>query len=847
MPDVRSGGRLTPSPPARTLTRATLDNGLEVVVVSESRPLTALALWIETGAADETSDQVGIAHLLEHMVFKGTATYPTGAAARRIESLGGDLNAWTAHDETAFHATVLPAHWRASLEVISDLVRHGNATPEAFDAEQAVVLEEIASYANDPESVLDDAYQNALWGDHPYGRPVLGTRETVANHTPRDVAAYRRQHHQPSRARLLVIGDVPADAVIAAARHDLGDWAPSSAPNERVPLHPLPTTHARLHLRGPYAQRRVRLGWTLPPAGHCDLPVLEVVAAMLGQGAASWMSRRFQIEDQWVVDSWATLEIGRLGSSFTVGLTAHEGGDQPAVEALLRQTRLWGMSAPHAAVQRAQASLLADLAFEREAVDDVMQSLGLALDHHNTPDASRLWREQIAAVTPDRVREVLTSWLTPERVTIAALGPVADATLRPSLPSSTRTRPNQPSATTHTFANGARVVLLPDSGPVVGMRLALPGGDRRLSLNQGGLSQLWADALCLGAGQLPAIHFGDTLDRHGVHLFGVAGRWSLGVSASAPRESCLEALERLDDVIRAPHFEPEDVAHTRDELLEAAAGIADRPHDQLNAMFRHHAWGTTHPWSLPAGGTVQSLTPLDHRTVQQWHAEHAIGQGAIFTIAGGFDPREALQALSWLEDLPSEGPSRPPVQPLFQPGRRVESAGTSQATVLVSFQTPGHKAAVKPCMDVLLAHLNGQGGLLFLRLREALGLGYSTWAQHLSGEAYGVLSVGIACSPDRMDEAEREIHKTLASLAAHALTPEDLGRCVRSLQGGWASRQEQALHRATDRTLAMLRGYPTELDERVEQWAHVTPSHVQAMMAHLLSAPQFTLCLRPAS
>jgi Predicted Zn-dependent peptidases len=188
-------------------------------------PVLALQLWFCTGSARERPAEHGAAHLLEHMVFKGAGRFGVGELSARIEGVGGDLNAWTSFEHTALHATVPAPHLDVALEVLGAMGCAPTLDPDELARERAVVIEEIRGSADDPMQVLADATRARAYGGHPYGRPILGTAESVA---ALDVAALRAFHerfYSPQNAVLAVAGPVAPDAL----RDAVARWIPGAA------------------------------------------------------------------------------------------------------------------------------------------------------------------------------------------------------------------------------------------------------------------------------------------------------------------------------------------------------------------------------------------------------------------------------------------------------------------------------------------------------------------------------------------------------------------------------------------------------------------------------------------
>ncbi|HHO51459.1 MAG TPA: insulinase family protein, partial [Deltaproteobacteria bacterium] len=353
-----------------------LDCGL--VVVAQPLPhasVTSAHLWFEAGAADEAPEQAGSAHFVEHLLFKGTATRGIGAAAAEIEGLGGDLNAWTSLDETCLHATVADSATELALDVLFDMARGALFDPEELERERSVVLEEIRGYEDDPDGIASDRLAARVFSDHPYGRPVLGTVQTVGSLDREGLISFWRRHYHPERAILIVAGPIEPDLLHTQVEALCRGWRPGAP---RAALAP-PRAHpggAEL-IEGDFGSVVITLGWPTPAANHADGPALDVLAQGLARGASSRLVVRLELGAGVASQLWATNDALRVAGQLSIGFVT---GETEAALALtlaeLERVAAQGLTPDE--VHRARDGLLADLLFVRETTDGLAGELAWA-------------------------------------------------------------------------------------------------------------------------------------------------------------------------------------------------------------------------------------------------------------------------------------------------------------------------------------------------------------------------------------------------------------------------------------------------------------------------------------
>jgi zinc protease len=807
-----------------------------------------LYLWFEVGAVDEPDELAGVAHFLEHMLFKGTARRGLGEAAATIEGRGGDLNAWTSWDETCFHAVVDAEAWEDALDVLIDMTSASTLDADELAREREVVVDEIAGYASDPEAFAADTCQAVLFPGHAYGRPVLGTPETVrALDRPR-VEAFWRAHYHPGRAILAVSGPVDVDAVREAVQRRIRHW-PRGA--QRAALHtPVgPARGALTRVKKPFGAGAVHMGYRTPGLDHPAVPALDVLSACLGQGNAAILPSALEIEDGVATASWATLSsyrgAGALELGFQVGDTAE--ALRRAIAELDAVARL-GVDGEQ--VLRAREGVLCDMLFARETVDGRAADLSWYVARHGSPEAAKHYRDRVAAVDAAAVRAVAAQWLSPEHRRVVVIDrDVDDGALQRAVRSKPPPRARSSAkAWFQESVHGVRVVVLPDEGELAAIRVVGVGGQLLEGPRTAGLSRAWSTALTRGAGARDAQAFAERTDTLALVLEGVAGRSTMGVAASLPADRVNAAIELVGDVLVDPHFDPVDVEHTVDELIDDLPGAIDRP-AQVAGEALWRALFPEHPWRLSPGGTKSSLERLNPTSLRSFHGAVTGRANLTVAIAGGVNVERVLASVeTWAEELDS-GAAPPIERPAAPPrGRVPESrAGHEQAAVLLGMRGVDHDHPDRVALHIAAALLDSQSGRLFMSLREREALAYSVWASSDNGLVGGVFSVGITTDPARVDAAAAGLRRELLQLAEGGPTDDELARVKRMLGGGMALRRERVSARASDLAHAAHFKRPYELAVLRAELDAIRPTDVSGALQRLRPDLGLIAVARPGS
>jgi zinc protease len=271
-------------------------SGLSVIYrPNDAAPVVALQMWVRVGSGDESEHEAGLAHVHEHMLFKGTATRGVGEIARDVESVGGSINAWTSFDQTVYHIVVPSRFADQGLDVLLDAVANSAFDADELERELEVIQEEILRSEDIPRRSLSRMLFETAYTDHPYGRPVIGTNESVAAFTRDDILSFYRRWYQPRNMNLVVVGDVERGQVDAAldrhfrAQRDEGEIARSA----RVVEPPQTSLRVSTEFRD-IQDGHVAIAFHVPDLAHEDTPALELLAILLGQGESSILFENVQ-------------------------------------------------------------------------------------------------------------------------------------------------------------------------------------------------------------------------------------------------------------------------------------------------------------------------------------------------------------------------------------------------------------------------------------------------------------------------------------------------------------------------------------------------------------------------
>ena len=417
-----------------TINEAQLKNGLDVLIAERhDDPVVCVILYYAVGSVSESDAEAGMSHFLEHMMFKGSALYQKGEVDRLTTMLGGQNNAFTGKDHTAYWMRFASDRWETALEIEADRMRGLTLDPLEFDAERQVVLEELSMGLDDPWSVLMSAVETALFGRHPYARPIIGYPESLKAMTPEMMRAFHARFYHPANAKLVIAGDVEPKAALKAVEAFLGALppGPKDAGAFALPTPPPGEANSRMTLSWDDQGRRLCMAWPGALVGSEADYDLDMIAEVLTGGKASRLVKRL-VDDEGLAISVSMSNDTRVHGGAIWLMAECKSGIAPEVlESAIDEElqRLCEENVPKSELKRVLARLLSGDIQQGETVSELAEELGgMAIDLHW--DRAFDGGVHHALVTPKRLKATAQALLSPMRRIVGWSLPESERALR---------------------------------------------------------------------------------------------------------------------------------------------------------------------------------------------------------------------------------------------------------------------------------------------------------------------------------------------------------------------------------------------------------------------------------
>ena len=821
--------------PGPSVTREVLRNGLTVLVQEDhSSPVVAIVTYVKAGYFDESDDETGISHVLEHMYFKGTPTLGVGEIAKKTKAAGGQLNAHTIYDSTVYY-TILPSSaMEAGLRIQFDAYANSLIDPAELRKELEVIIEEAKRKADNPSAVATETLFELLHDRHRIRRWRIGREAGLRGLTSERLRAFYRKFYRPSNTILSISGDVDAAATLRLAESLYGALPAGEFERDRGPSEPEHSGFRYRELSGDVGQSRLLIGWRTAPALHPDTPKLDFAASLLGDGRASRLYRSVR-ERRLAAHVSAGNHTPTDVGVFVVHAEANPETSREAMATMWAEMeRLRSGEIEENEMQRVRGMFDAHWSRRLETSEGRATYLAEweAMGGWKLGDR---YRESFLAATPDDLKRVAAKYLSPDRAAALVYRPSsapvfakdAAAMLNvlsggaepfdaaPPIPAIATRRAPKPRLESEEggvsiFRTGSGIPILVQrkrGSPIAHIAAHSIGGAITDTADRAGLTLLAARTMLKGTSSLGASEIAQATESLGATLGASAGAESFGWSTSVPLASFGQAAAILGDVIVNPSFAAEAFETERRAALSNLALIRDDMMRYPLRMLTSAAF-EGHPYGVPVGGTEDSLGRISIGDVRDWHAQNVRFSPMAVGIVADLEPLEAAGIVAGaLDGIAS---SRPPViaPPRWTDTPRAvsESREKAQTALAVAFPGPSREDDARWTAHLLATIASGLGGRFFDELRDKRSLAYTVHLSARDMRLGGLFIAYIATSPEKEAEARAALLSEFERLRESGVTDDELSRAKDYVIGAHAIDEESGASRLGEMLDAWLFG-----------------------------------------
>jgi zinc protease len=782
--------------PPNTAQRWTPANGLTVIVQEDrSAPVASVQAWCAAGSTTEDKHLgAGLSHILEHMLFKGTKTRSTSEIAQKIQDVGGYINAYTSFDRTVFWIDVPKDGALTALEILADAMMNSTLPAQEYAKEQEVIRREFAMGMDDPDRTMTHLLFATAYQRHPYRLPVIGSIDIYNQLTHEQVMEYYKARYVPNNLTFIVVGDVVATEV----RDKLEEVFKDHPAKSLAPIY-IPAEPAQLGLREVHQEFATELthfatAWHVPEVTHPDVPALDLLSVILGEGHSSRLYRKV---------------LEKAGLAFAISAFSYTPGDpgilgidaildpknreaaQRLILQMIHEIRRDGVGAEELAKGKkiVLSQELAALRTMRGQATDLGTNWFLT----RNLNFSRDYLEKVQQVTLDDVKRVAVHYLTDDNLSIVSLNP------RGSLKAQSKMAAPAIIGEIQKFelANGLRVLVREDARlPLVAISAVFRCGLLSETETNNGITRLAAKALLKGTKTRTAEQIASQLEAVGGEITAEAGNNSFVVNLDVTQPDLALGTDILADVLLNATMPPEAVAREKEIQLARIKDEDEKPTAVARNLLKR-ALFPNHPLALRSEGTPESVARLNSRDLLAFRDRYVVAQNGVIAVFGNIKAKEVKKLFEQkLAAVPSGelALSNPPVSPRLAQTKIVEAAREkAQAVLVAGFRGADVFDPDRYALELIDEASSDLGSRLFIRIREQMGLAYYVGAAQVQTLVPGLFAFYLGTSPEKIGPVKNAFLDEIRKLATEGLTALELARAKKKLIG-----QQQIQNQSND-------------------------------------------------
>ena len=843
MPE-KSNNPIPSIPPGVTLT--TLDNGLVIIVREDhNAPVVSAQAWAMAGSIHEDRWLgAGLSHVLEHMLFKGTTTRVGSRIDQEVQEAGGYMNAYTSFDRTVYHIDVPNTGAVKAIDILCDIMQHATLPPDELAKEMDVIRREMDMCHDDPGRRASRRLFETAYTKSPYRFTIIGYPDIFNEVKPDDIRNYYTEKYAPNNVFYVVAGDVKNTDVVAQIKTAYANSKSKAMPPCVLPLEPKQTAAREIIEEAPVELGHVHFAWHIPELRHADVPVLDVLAVLLGSGRSSRLFQQVR-EKQGVVhhvDAW-TYSPGLPG---LFGVSSVVDGDQfeaanAAILAEIEKIKSLSVSADE--LQKAIKQFISATLSSRKTMEGQAQNLGGNWLAAHDLNFSERYLAAIKHVTTNDVQRVARQYLTPENRTLYALLPDGAA---PKAKANVET--NTDSAIQKiVLPNGLTLLVKEDHRlPFVEFRAMFKGGVLAENANNNGTTMLLAKMLIKGTKTRSAEKIAVEIESVGGHIDSYGGNNSFGINAEVLSEDFATGLDLLADVILNPIFPADELEREKEIQI---AGIRSRKDELLKSAslaMRRALFGET-GYGLDSLGSEESAGKVSVADLNSFHRKLVASNNCVLAIFGDVKAGNVKFAVEkafagWRKSVDVSLDSQSP--DLTSLKRVEETRDKKQAVLVIGFPGTTIQSDDRYALDLLQECCSDLGSRLFLRIREQLGLAYYVGAQNFAGLVPGYFAFYTGTEPAKAAQVESELLKEAELLRTEGLTADELQRAKAKIIGGKKIARADLGHLASTSALDELYGLGYQRSEQDDaKYEAVTLEQIKIAANKYLKADAFVVSI----
>ena len=814
-----------------------LENGQTVVVQEEhSNPIVTIDTWVRTGSVDESEQNSGVSHFLEHLFFKGTKTHPVGEFDKLLESKGAIINAATSKDYTHYYIVLPSKFFDLALGLHSDMLLNPQIPRKELEKERKVVLEEIAKNENNPDRILYENLNTLMYMEHPYKRKVIGTSEVIETIRREEILDYYNSHYAPSNMVTVIVGDVNTQEVLDKVSKSFVVEPRKIVKNSfkrEKPLSEKKTYTQKANVNTGY----MLMGFRGVPISEDDTYALDVLATILGDGTSSKLYQSIK-ENKQLVFSISAANSSMKDDGVLYVSARFEPSNVSKVEKAIfseiEHIKKFGVSEKELAIGK--SIIEKDTHYSRESVSNIASGIGYTLVLTDNANYYKDYLSNIAKVTAVDVKRVANKYLSENKAALSILLPEdvgceVGVAHKPQVVKQPVLEYEIIQQKSYVLGNGSKLILTNnDANDILAIEMFVKGGESLEKVT--GTATLMSGLMKQGSKKYTSAELAKILDENGIKISFASTPDYLKISLLTTKSKEVLALELLEEIIKNPKFDDYELEKKRSELLNKIKQSNDEPInlalDNFKAMiFEGSIYGVSN------SVLAKSLPSVSRNDVVEYHKNIFNPNNIVISAYGKIDEKLLQEKfVSIFDGEPKEafkyGSMKIPAL-CKSKEKYVSKPDQKTSWLILGWRTSGvmneKDYAVLEVIDTILG--SGMSSRMFRSLREQEGLAYQLGSSYSSKLAGGAFITYIGTNPQTLELSKSKMLEEVQKFKTEFVSEKELRDAKDRIAGAYVIGLETNSEKASMAAYDELVGKPLYRDGKyLEMIENVTVSDI---------------------
>ncbi len=756
-----------------------LKNGFKVLIQKDNTiPLLVMQLWVKHGSVDEKDNEAGFAHFLEHLTFRSKDI------AKRIEDLGGDINAYTSLDRTVYYLTIPSEYMDVGLKVLYDIFQETHFDKKSFEEEKKVVLEEMKRGYDNPQRMLYQKFFETALENHPARRPVIGYEETIKNAKIDEVKHFYKSYYNTASSFLVIIGDFERSLLEKKVEEVFGSVALSSNIPEKKKFIEKDYNRPKISYKTMNVNScYIMMGVPAPDIYSPFVPPMDVLSYLFGESPNSLLNIRLKEELQIVNYVYSyQMNLQDLGF-FIVQANMSCENVEKTVEELLKILFKERLDIEKEKLKKVIKNYESNYYFSKEKLSDRASDIGSSYHFFRDVDYSKKYIEAINKVDILAIKQVKKKFFNPEKLIFTIVLPEKEINIAENASKKIENFILQKKEfKSFTLSNGLQVfVNYRKQVPTFGISIVSLAGTRIEDKNTAGLSNFTLSNLLRGTKKHSYREIQERIENIGGSLSGFSTKNLSGIKGKFLSKDFDEAIDIISEILN--DFDPpiEEIEKTRRLIIADIKKKKESPNRVLRDLYFKAMFGDTPP-GLPTEGLEETLTKFNKEDVMRHFKKIFNPANMVLTLSG---------------DLPED------IEPLLEKKFGILKAGETtfcnirkpnplknyveenheynQSHIMIGLPVPGMGSSEHINFQVLTTILSNQSGRLFVNLRDKEGLAYALGAFLYDFPESSLLTLYMGTSPEKTERAIKGMKEELKKLIKEGFDESELEKAKRKI------------------------------------------------------------------